>query len=482
VVQGALNAAKVAYQHINMTRHKGEHPRMGALDVCPFIPVQDVTVEECVECAKKFGALLAEALNVPVYLYGEASTRDYRKTMPQIRAGEYEGIPNKICKEEWAPDFGPAEFVPRWGGTVTGVRKFLIAYNINVLGTKEQAHRIALNLREQGRNASTPGRLACTQGIGWWLAEENIAQISMNLSDYEITPMHIAYEEACKDAAELKLSVTGSEVVGLVPLASILQAADYYIQRDNLFILEESQKVQLAIHKLGLSSIAPFRPKEKIIEYMLPEDNKDLLYKLSLEKFILSVGDRTSAPGGGSVAAAVAALGSGLGAMVGKMTYGKKQWEGLDSRMRSLIPVLHHTMKELIPAIDADTEAFNQYMVCMKLPQKTEAEKAGRAAAMEAALQEAVMVPLRLARNIDKLWNTMRDVAEIGNINCKSDLQVGAHCLETGVWGAYYNVIINTESLTDQQFKERVTQEITSLLHDAQQQRERVLHILHNRK
>lgn len=261
VVQGALAAARAAFPLIDMTRHKGEHPRMGALDVCPFIPVQDVTVEECVEVSKEFGRRLAAELGVPVFLYGAASARDFRKTMPQIRSGEYEGLAEKLLRPEWAPDFGEARFVPSWGGTVTGVRKFLIAFNINMVATKEQAHRIALNLREQGRGSGQPGRLKGVQGIGWWLGEHNIAQISFNLTDMDLTPMHVAFEEAKKDALELNLAVTGSEVVGLVPLRAILDAADFYIRRENLFVLHEDQKVHLAINRLGLSTLAPFNPR-----------------------------------------------------------------------------------------------------------------------------------------------------------------------------------------------------------------------------
>lgn len=260
VVNAALEASKTAYKLIDMTKHQGEHPRMGALDVCPFIPVQDVTVEECVEISKKFGQKLAEEVGVPVFLYGAASNRDFRKTMPQIRSGEYEGLAEKLKLPEWSPDFGEPNFIPSWGATVTGVRKFLIAYNINLVSTKEQAHRIALNLRSQGRKGE-PGRLEAVQGIGWWLAERNIAQISLNLTDMDKTPMHVAYEEAKKDAEELNIPVTGSEIVGLVPLSAMLDAAHYYMEKENLFIIHENQKVHLAINRLGLATLSPFNPK-----------------------------------------------------------------------------------------------------------------------------------------------------------------------------------------------------------------------------
>jgi len=446
VVEAALAAAAAAFPLIDMRNHSGEHPRMGALDVCPFIPVQDVTVEECVQVSKIFGERLAKELGVPVFLYGAASDRDYRKTMPQIRSGEYEGLEEKLKCSEWSPDFGPAAFVPSWGGTVTGVRKFLIAYNVNLVSTKEQAHRIALNLRTQGRGKDQPGRLQAVQGIGWWLAEHNIAQLSLNLTDMDLTPMHVAFEEAKKDAKELKIPVTGSEIVGLVPLKAMLDAADYYIEKENLFVLHEDQKVHLAINRLGLATLSPFNPKERIIEYCIPSDDGPLA-SLTVKDFILSVGARTPAPGGGSVSAVVGALGAGLAAMVGQLTYGKRQWETLDAKMRKLIPLLDSASRDIIPMIDADTEAFNDYMIALKMPQGTDLEKCARKEAMQNGLKVAIEVPFKLVKTVNQVWPTLLEMAEVGNINCKSDLQVAARCLLTAVQGAVDNVEINMKDL-----------------------------------
>jgi glutamate formiminotransferase/formiminotetrahydrofolate cyclodeaminase len=244
IVDGAFNAAKKAYELIDMRKHKGEHPRMGALDVCPFVPVANVTTEECVECAKQFGKRLGEELGVPVYLYEDAQPLEYRKSLKQIRAGEYEGLEEKLKQPEWKPDFGPATFVPHYGATVTGSRFFLIAYNVNILGTKEQANRIAFDLREQGRGSSQPGKLKSVKGIGWWVEEYNLAQVSMNLDNYTITGIHTAFEEVKRVAKEINVGVLGSEIVGLIPLQSILDVADYYIKQENLFIIEESQKIR----------------------------------------------------------------------------------------------------------------------------------------------------------------------------------------------------------------------------------------------
>lgn len=460
VIQGALNAARVAYKLIDMTKHKGEHPRLGAMDVCPFIPVQGVEMEECVYCARKFAEKLALELKVPVYLYGFASQHDYRRTVPQIRLGEYEGLCEKILKPEWKPDYGPVEFVPQWGATMSGARKFLIAYNINILSTKEQAHRIALDVREEGRGKGQPGSLKCVQAVGWWLDEENLAQVSVNVLDHDVTPIHVVYEEVVKGARELRLAVTGSQVVGLVPLKAILAAAEFYMQKENLFVLEEDQKVHLAINRLGLNSLGPFNPSERIIEYMLPDDRMGPLVQKRLYEFIHIVGARTPTPGGGSVAAAVASLGAALGAMVGKMTYGKRQWDKYDEQMRRLIPIMHHAMNDLIPMVDADTGAFNDYMAAHKLPKTTPEEEEVREAAMQAGLKKAISVPLEVARSVSKLWDTAKELASIINIGARADLQVGARCLETGVFGAHWNVILNCQGLKDESYRNKVLEEI----------------------
>ncbi|XP_038853945.1 formimidoyltransferase-cyclodeaminase-like isoform X3 [Salvelinus namaycush] len=378
VVEGALNAARTAFPLIDMTKHSGEHPRIGAMDVCPFIPVQNVTMEDCVNCANIFAQHLTDVLHVPeshtkvnkthcrfskVYLYGEAARKENKRSLPSVRAGEYEALSEKLKRTEWAPDYGPAAFVPSWGATVAGARKFLVAYNINLLSTKEQAHRIALDIREQGRSKDQPGRLKKVQGMGWYLEEANIAQVSTNILDFELTPVHAVYEEVCSAAKDLNLPVVGSQIVGIMPLRAVLDCADFYIQRDRLFIVEEEHKVRLVISKLGLDSLGPFVAKEKIIEYMVERTEEDKrLVSLSLQQFVRSVGARTAAPGGGSVSAAVAAMGAALGAMVGQMTYGKRQFDSLDSIMRRLIPPFHQAMNELLVMVDADSKAFSRYM------------------------------------------------------------------------------------------------------------------------
>uniref|UniRef100_A0A8C4W7Y6 Formimidoyltransferase-cyclodeaminase n=1 Tax=Gopherus evgoodei TaxID=1825980 RepID=A0A8C4W7Y6_9SAUR len=457
VVEGALRAARVAFQFIDMGKHRGEHPRMGALDVCPFIPVRNVTMEECIRCANLFGQQLSVELGVPVYLYGEAARKESRKSLPAIRAGEYEALLEKLTKAEWAPDFGSASFVPRWGATVTGARTFLIAYNINLLCTKELAHRIALNIREQGR------------------AKDQVSPLSFL---FRIIRLHW---ERFHNSPDLScpsfLPVVGSQLVGLVPKKAMLDAAEYYIQKENLFILEEEQKIRLVVSRLGLDSLSPFNPQERIIEYLVQSGQADGgLVSKSLHTLVRAVGARSAAPGGGSVSAAMS--GAALGCMVGLMSYGKRQFEALELVMRKLIPPFHQAMNELIVMVDTDSLAFSSYMDAMKLPKNTPEEREKRTAAMQQGLKKAVGVPFSLAEKVNALWPMLKEMAQYGNLACKSDLQVAAKALEAGVFGAYFNVVTNLKDVTDEAFKKEV---VSSFLVEAQQSAALVLELLESR-
>ncbi len=481
VIEAAFQFTKTAYEHIDMSKHSGAHPRMGAVDVCPFVPVAGVTTEDCVEISKKFGRRVGEELGLPVYLYEEASTNPERKALKQIRAGEYEGFKEKIYKPEWKPDFGPAEFNPKFGAMVTGSRFFLIAYNVNILGTKEQAHRIALNIREQGRGANEPGRLKAIKAIGWYVDEYNMAQVSINLDNYKITPPHIVFEECVKDAKELNLAAAGSELVGLIPLEAMLMAAEYYIQKENLFIIDEKQKIRLVVERLGLNSVSPFIPEKRIIEYMISEKAGEPLASMSVRSFVELVGARTSAPGGGSVSVLIASIGAGLGAMMGWMSYGTKKFEALDADMRRLIPPLHERMMKLIPMIDADTNAFNDYMTAMKLPKDTEAQKKHRKELMQDGLKKAINVPLGVMRTADECWQYMIELAKLGNASSASDLAVGAKSLETGIWGALKNVEINMGQIDDDKYKSDVMKEAGEIMKRAEKSLGEVEKILNGR-
>jgi len=481
VVEGALNSAKVARKLIDMRNHHGEHPRMGAMDVCPFVPVAGVTMDDCVECAKEFGRRAAKEIGIPVYLYEYAQEKEYRKKLPQIREGEYEAISGRIKQTEWKPDFGLAEFVPEWGATVTGARFFLIAYNINILGTNNQAHRIALNIREAGRGEDEPGLMKEIKAIGWFVEEYNMAQVSINMTNYLVSPPHIVFEQVLKEAKKLKVGIAGSELVGLIPLGAILMAADYYIKKENLFIIEEDQKIKLVVDRLGLNSISKFEPEKKIIEYIVAEEAKEPLASLSIRKFVESVAARTSAPGGGSVSALLASLGVGLGTMVSRLTYGVRKFDDVEPKMRKIIPPLYEITQKLIPMIDADTNAFNDYLEGVRMPKDSPEQQAARTSAMQAGLKKAIEIPLTTMRLGDSAWDSMIELAKYGNIASKSDVEVGSRSLETGIWGAYKNVCINLPGIQDESFKKQTLEEAEAIVKRAKEKCNRVLSILEKR-
>ena len=376
---------------------------------------------------------------------------------------------------EWKPDFGPSLFVPSWGATAVGARMFLVAYNVNILGTSNQAHRIALDLREAGRGEDEPGLLPDLKGIGWFVEEYNMAQASFNLNNYKNTPLHVVFEETRKDAARLNIGVAGSEIVGVVPLEAILMAADYYIEKENLFIYQEEQKIRLAVERLGLNSVAPFKPEEKIVEYIVAEPRVELLAGLTARAFIEEVGARTVAPGGGSVAAAASAMGAALGAMAAKLTYGVRKFERVDASMRKAIPVLHRVFNSLIPMIDKDATAYSGYAEALKMPRDTPEQKAERAARMQEELKIAVEVPLNTMRLADGAWDSLRIVAQDGNPASRSDVRVGARMLETGIWGAWQNVLINLEGIRDEQFKKETSEEAEAIAGRAQKSMAEIL-------
>lgn len=480
VVQGALAAARVARKKIDMTRHRGKHPRFGALDVCPFIPVANVTMDECVAVSKAFARKASQELKVPVFLYEESAAGDYRRRLPDIRQGEYEGLAERLKDPRWKPDFGPAEFVPAWGATATGARNFLIAYNVNILGTPNQAHRIALNLRESGRGEDQPGRLRDVKGMGWFVDEYGMAQVTVNLNNYRVTPIHLLFEEVKREAEALHVAVAGSEIVGIVPLESILMAADYYIEKEGLFLYEERSRIRLVIERMGLNSVAPFVSEKKIIEYIVADPPDEPLAGLSVRRFIEEISARTSAPGGGSASVAIAAIGTALGAMVAKLTQGVRKFETVEPQMQKSIPVLHELTRSLIPMIDADTSAFNDYMEGVRMPRDTPEEQAVRMARMQAGLKTAIQVPMAVMRHGDRAWDALCEVAKYGNPASISDVQVGAKALETGIWGAFQNVVINMADVIDPAFKDEIMTEARAIETRARIKCRQVLEILDN--
>ena len=482
VVEGALAAARAARGRIDMRKQKGEHPRVGALDVCPFVPVAGVTMQDCVALADAFGERLAAQLGVPVFLYGHAARAGHRRTLQQIRAGEYEALAERVSRPEWKPDYGPAAFVPDWGATCAGARDFLIAYNVNVLGTKEQAHRIALDIREAGRGPGQPGRLKAVRAIGWQVEEYGLAQVSINLEDFHTTPPHVAFEACREQAKAIGVGIAGSELVGLIPLEALLLAAEHYVAKEGLFIVDERQKIRLAVERLGLSSVQAFLPEKRVIEYMIPKGEDEPLAQASVRQFVEALGSRAPAPGGGSASALMAAMGAGLGAMVGWMTYGKRKFADQDKVMRRLIPPLDEAMRALLPMIDRDTRAFDAYLAAAGMPKASPGEEEVRRRAMQDALQAAVQVPLEVMRTADRCWEAMAEMAEHGNPASRSDLEVGAAALSAGIWGASRNVAINLPGIEDEGLRDRTAAEAERLATRADQERKRVLDILARRR
>jgi glutamate formiminotransferase/formiminotetrahydrofolate cyclodeaminase len=466
VVEGAFQGIKKAAELIDMSKHSGEHPRFGATDVCPFVPVSDITMEECAELARRLGKRVGEELGIPVYLYEHAASKPEWANLATVRSGEYEGLAAKLKKPEWKPDFGPAEFNARSGATAMSAREFLMAYNIN-LNTQEKklATDIALDLREQGRNKrgpdgkfvrdkdgvpiKNPGRFKNCKAVGWYIDEYKVAQISMNLTNYKVTSLHEVFDAACEGAEKRGLRVTGSELVGLLPLEPMLMAGRHYLRKQGKSAgIPEREVVECAIRSMGMNDVAPFDPDEKIIEYRLAKGQKGLR-DFSLKGFCDELSSESPAPGGGSVAALCGSLGAGLAAMVANLTVGRKGQNDVWDEMNEVAIEAQKHKDWLMLAVDADTEAFNQVIAAMRLPKKTDEEIAERNEAIRAANRVATMVPLEvLERNLPVLDLCAAVVAK-GNPNSLSDGGVGALCCMTCAEGAYYNVLINLAGLEE---------------------------------
>jgi glutamate formiminotransferase / formiminotetrahydrofolate cyclodeaminase len=460
VVEAAFIAIRKAGELIDMRHHKGEHPRMGATDVCPLIPVSGITMEETVRWAQKLAERVGKELAIPVYLYEAAQKNKTRNNLSVIRAGEYEGFAEKIQKPEWKPDFGPSVLDEKRGATVIGARDFLIAYNVNLNTTSvRRANSVAFDVREAGRikrtgdpvhgeivrdekgqPVMTPGSLKSVKAIGWFIKEYGIAQISMNLTNISVTPLHIAFDEVSRKAEARGLRVTGSELVGLVPLQSLLDAGKYFLRKQQRSAgVSEKELIRMAILTMGLDQLTPFKPEEKIIEYLLknPEDEK--LVRLSLADFADETASESPAPGGGSVSAYLGALGAGLSAMVANLSAQKNEWETFSDWAEKATAY----KKELLTLVDADTKAFEGIMQARSLPKITEAEKIHRSKALQDANLQAIEIPYRVMQVALESMDVIEAMAKDGNPNSKSDAAVAALCARSAVLGAYLNVCIN---------------------------------------
>jgi len=487
VKEAAFRAVKKAAELIDMSKHKGEHPRMGATDVCPFIPVSGVTMEECVEIAKETGKRIGTELGFPVYLYEYAATNEERRNLANVRSGEYEGLQEKLKDPHWKPDFGPAKFNPRSGATAVGARDFLIAYNVNLNTTDAKlAHEIATTIRESGKkkrdgdgkfvkdkdgNAVTePGLLKNCKAVGWYIDTYEAAQISINLTNYHVTPPHTAFDTVSDLAVKMGMRVTGSELVGLIPLEAILQAGNYYLEKQGKSRgIPERQIIKAAIRSLGLREVAEFDIDKKIIEYQARQRDKALV-DMTCADFTDELSTDSPAPGGGSVAALCGALSSALSAMVGNLTFSKKQYKNVWPEVEQ-IAVESQTLKDgFLRAVDDDTDAFNKVMDCFKMPKGTPEEKAARDVAVQESTKNATLVPFSVLEKSVQAAKLAKRIAEIGNQNSLSDAGVAGLTARTAAIGAYYNVLINLQSITDKEFTKKTFE-------DAEKMKDQVLTI-----
>jgi len=489
-VEAAFRGIRKASELIDMRTQKGAHPRMGATDVCPFIPVSNVTWEEAIECANRLGRRVGEELKIPVYLYERAARDKSRANLAVIRAGEYEGFFEKIKQPEWKPDFGPTVFSEKSGGTVIGVRDFLIAYNVN-LNTKSarRANAVAFDVREQGRVKTEdgtpsgravldangepvriPGMLQHVKGIGWFVKEYGIAQVSMNLTNIEGTPLHAAFEACVESAAKRGLRATGSEIVGMVPKRSLLDAGRYFLRKQKWSEgASEEELIDVAVRSMGLGELKPFEPKEKVIELKIEAaEPQPSLVKMNVREFCNETLSDSPAPGGGSVAALMGALGASLGGMVANLSASKRGWDDKLEYFSNWAVKAQSLKDELLALVDEDTNAFNKVMDAFALPKNSPEEKAARAEAIEEATKHAAEVPLRVMKTAATSYALLSEMANNGNPASVSDVGVGALATRACIKGAAMNVRINLGQLKDKKFRSRLQNRVQKVSADSE--------------
>jgi len=485
VIEAAFLAIQKAAEIIDMRNHKGEHPRMGATDVCPLVPVSGISMEETAEFAKKLAERVGDELHIPVYLYEYAQSNKNRNNLSVIRSGEYEGFFDKIKLPEWKPDFGPVEFNAKAGGTVIGARDFLIAYNVNLNSKSTRiANRIAFDVREAGRlvregnpfsgkikldalgeQMRIPGKLKNVKAIGWYIEEYQMAQISINLTNYKLTALHTVFEECRKSADERGARVTGSELVGLIPLEPLLIAGKYFLEKQGLSAgVSESELIWTAVKSMGLDELSPFDPQKKIIEYVLKDLANEKLINMSIKAFSNETAADSPAPGGGSVAAAVGAFGVALGTMVANLSAGKRGWEERISEFSPWAEQGQNIKDTMLALVDEDTRAFTMIMEAFGLPKDNEHQKVERKNAIQIASKYATEVPFRTLQTAIFAIPLIEAMVEKGNPNSLSDAGVGAACLLTAMQGAWMNVLINAQSLDDKVWAKEITESAESLI------------------
>lgn len=473
VLEAAFRAIRTAQELIDMRRHSGEHPRMGATDVCPLIPIANIDMAETAALAARLGQRVGEELGIPVFLYESAATRPERRNLATIRAGEYEGMAEKLKDPQWKPDFGPTEMPPRSGVTAIGARDFLIAYNVNLNTTSvRRANSVAFDVREQGRvlrdgdpvtgpvrtdaqgePLRQPGMCKAVKGIGWYIEEYGIAQVSMNLTNIRETPLHMAFEACCTSAQQRGLRVTGSELVGLVPKQVMLDAGRYFLEKQQRSTgVSERELIHIAVKSMGLDELSPFDPHKKIIEYQLEEPAQSRLVRMDLCTFADTTASEAPAPGGGSVSAYVGALGAALAGMVANLSSHKRGWDERWAFFSGYAEQARTIQDQLVWLVDADTRAFSAIMDAFALPKSTDEEKKARSAAIQAATKEAIAIPFQVMEQAYAALPVIEAMVREGNPNSISDAGVGALCARAALRGAWMNVRINASGLKDKEW------------------------------
>jgi len=484
VIEAAVRAGRKAAELIDMSRHQGEHPRFGAMDVCPLVPVSGIDMEETAKHAHALARRLGEEVGLTVFCYENAATREQRRNLAVVRAGEYEALKDRLVQPEWKPDYGPATFNAKSGATAVGARDFLVAYNVNLNTTStRRANAIAFDVREKGRVKTDnglpwgkpvldekgekvwePGALKCVKGIGWFIEEYGVAQVSVNLTNISVTPVHVCFDECCKSAQSRGVRVTGSELVGLIPLSAMLDAGCYFLRKQHRSTgVSDKELIKIAVKSLGLDDLYEFKPEEKIIEYAIADKSRKRLVDLTLEGFVHETASESPAPGGGSIAASIGAMGAALATMVANLSSHKRGWDDRWEEFSDWAEKGKAIHDRLLGLIDEDTDAFNKIMDAFGLPKGNDEEVAARDKAIQDATKGAIEVPFRVMQTACDSFEVVRAMAEHGNPASVSDAGVGALCARSAVMGAFLNVKINAKDLDDKTWVDDVLTRASAL-------------------
>jgi len=503
VIDAAFLLIKKAQELIDMSKHFGEHPRMGATDVCPLVPIANISIEECAKWAHKLGERVGNELGIPVYHYEAAAKEEKRKNLANCRQGEYEGLSRKLIDPDWKPDFGPAAFnksVEKSGATAISARDFLVAYNINLNTTStRKANAVAFDIREAGRIKKNrvsgkimkdangdplkePGLFKAVKGIGWFIEEYGVAQISYNLTDINISPLHEVFDKSCERALARGMRVTGSELVGLVPKKVLIDAGKHFLRKQERSTgVHESEIIKIAIRTLGLNELAPFNVRERVIEYMLEDGIKKPLVNMTLTDFANETASESPAPGGGSIAAYCGAMGVSLGTMVANLSAHKRGWDERWEEFSTWAEKGMEYQNILLDLVDEDTHAFNKIMIAFQLPKDTQAEKEKRKTAIQEATKYAILTPFKVMETAFASMEVMKAMADIGNPNSVTDAAVGALCARTAVMGAFLNVKINCGDCEDKAFVNDILKKGQQLVDDACKMEAEILKITNSK-